>query len=166
MKCECCLNSEAVVHVKHASNGEVKEIHLCGECAAKKGFNAPLTGMSLTDLLFGIEIEKEAETPAPDPACPGCHMRRSDFRKASRFGCAVCYDTFAEEVQSCIAEYQKGSRHTGKAPARQAARLGIGLLRKRLEAAVAAQDFEEAARLRDRIRELSAGVVTDESGRT
>ena len=88
--------------------------------------------------------------------CPSCHMRSSDFRKTSRLGCATCYRTFAGELAPILEDMHRGDRHTGKVP-RNAAVIREEELRLQLEEAVAAQRFEEAARIRDAIRELEAG---------
>lgn len=157
MQCELCKQNEAVVHLKHAYKGEVREVHLCSECAEKKGFIAKLSPASLTDFLFGMEAQRKAEPHSPEPTCPDCHMRRSDFRKTSRFGCATCYQTFSDDLLPLIDEFQKGRRHFGKVPAREKSAVEMAILQKKLDDAVAKQQFEEAAEIRDAIQELKTG---------
>lgn len=154
MKCELCKQNEAAVHLKHAFNGEVREVHLCSDCAAKKGFVAKLSPASLTDFLFGMEAQRKVEPQGTDISCPNCHMRRSDFRKNSRFGCSVCYQAFSEELVPLLDEFQKGHQHVGKVPVREKNAVELAALQKKLELAVEIQNFEEAARLRDEIQAL------------
>lgn len=164
MQCGFCNSNEATVHFKQVCDGKVKEIHLCEECAAKNGFDTQ-SPMSLTDFLFGMEVQSEGSfgqevEPGEDKACPNCRMRRSDFRKTSRLGCAVCYEVFSDELIPLLADVQKGSQHVGKTPVQRVLRTsekisaGIASIQRKLNKAIAAQDFEEAARLRDAIREM------------
>jgi len=161
MQCEICKKKEANVHLKQAWDGLVKELHLCEECAAEKGFDvhAPL---SLTDFLLGGDQQQMPALAFEDRSCSFCHARWSDFNKMSRLGCSSCYETFAEELKPVLASMHKGSRHTGKVPAGQALTEETASLRKALDAAVASQNFEEAARLRDRLRELKEKRSTAE----
>jgi len=156
MQCELCKQNEAVVHLKHVLNGEVKEVHLCSDCASQKGFVAKLSPASLTDFLFNLENSRKAEAAVPEISCPNCHMRRSDFRKTSRFGCGACYQSFADDLAPLLDEFQKGCLHTGKVPARQKHVVELSALQKQLDEAIEVQNFEEAARLRDKIQALKA----------
>ncbi|OGV57998.1 MAG: hypothetical protein A2283_15365 [Lentisphaerae bacterium RIFOXYA12_FULL_48_11] len=165
MQCELCKQNEAVVHLKHAFKGEVREVHLCSECAEKKGFIAKLSPASLTDFLFGMESQRKVETHSPEPTCPDCHMRRSDFRKTSRFGCATCYKTFFDDLLPLLDEFQKGTRHTGKVPVKEQTAVNLSILQKKLDAAVSLQQFEEAAEIRDAIHALKPGVQYPESSK-
>jgi len=159
MQCELCKQNEAVVHLKHALNGEVREVHLCSECAAKKGFIAKLSPASITDFLVGIEAQRKPENHAAEGACPNCHMRRSDFRKTSRFGCSNCYTAFADDLLPLIDEFQKGRSHAGKVPVEQKNSGEIAALQKKLDAAVSFQNFEEAAVIRDAMQALMLNSV-------
>jgi len=163
MQCELCKQNEAVVHLKHAFKGEVREVHLCSECAEKKGFIAKLSPASLTDFLFGMESQRKVEAHSPEPTCPDCHMRRSDFRKTSRFGCGTCYQTFSDDLLPLLDEFQKGRRHMGKVPAKEKTVVELSILQKKLDEAVALQNFEEAAKVRDAIQVLKAEKHRSES---
>jgi len=82
-------------------------------------------------------------------------MRRSDFKKTSRLGCPACYEAFAEELTPLLAAVHKGTHHIGKVPAGAAhdSPAEIVALQKQLNEAVAGERYEEAARLRDVIRQ-------------
>lgn len=155
MKCECCKISEASVHVKQAFNGEARELHLCEECATRNGIDIQ-SPMGLTDFLFGIEVQQEGKRAVSEKACPKCKWSHGDFRKNTRLGCPACYKMFADELVAVLGDFQKGHRHVGKVPA--SAQLGVRLssLERQLRDAVTGEKFEEAARLRDLIRDLKA----------
>ncbi len=154
MLCESCKEREATVHLTQVVEGAIKKLHLCEECAAKSGLDVhgPL---SITDILLGMGIEKPAEARASERTCPRCHMRRTDFKKTGRFGCAACYEAFAEELPPLLKAMHRSDHHTGKVPKREGARVQAGAelaeLQQRMDRAIAAEQFEEAAALRDRI---------------
>ncbi len=153
MQCEICESNEANVHLKQVCNGMVREVHVCQECAAKHGFDAQ-SQLSLTDFLFGVAgTQQDLLLPGSGKSCPVCHSRWNDFKKTTRLGCSTCYETFSEDLEPVLASMHKKDQHIGKAPAGRAACMEAAALRKALGEAVAAQNFEEAARLRDRIRE-------------
>jgi protein arginine kinase activator len=153
MQCEICKKNEANVHFKQVFNGEVKEISICEECAAQHGFD-PHSPMGISDFLFGVAGQPSVSQEADGKSCPICHMSGSDFRKTSRLGCAGCYETFAEELRPMLTSMHRGDHHFGKVPVGEKRSAEIASLTRTLEEAVATQDFEEAAKLRDRLREL------------
>lgn len=153
MKCEICDGSDATVHFKQICNGKVKEMYVCETCAAENGFDLE-SPLSMPEFLFGPAFQSEQPEQTEEKACPVCGMSGKDFKKRSLLGCPVCYDTFADALMPYLCAMQKGTRHVGKAPAGEALDAEIAAMQKALEQAVAAQDFEEAATLRDRIRDL------------
>jgi protein arginine kinase activator len=90
--------------------------------------------------------------------CGVCGFTQADFKKVGRLGCGECYRTFAEPLRGLLKTMHKGGRHVGKVP--QAVRQNqdsaeqLKALQKRLDKAVAAEDFEAAAALRDEIKQL------------
>ena len=153
MQCHICKKKPATVHFKQVYKGQVQELYACEDCAAKKGLDVPAS-MSVPDLLFGVAPSESAKLKPEDKRCRSCGVRRSDLQKTSRFGCPDCYETFAEELSPMLSGMHKGDRHTGKVPADRRASVEGVALQKALEDAVAAQNFEQAAVLRDRIRAL------------
>ncbi len=155
MQCEVCKAAEATIHVKQIVDGAARELHVCQACATQQGV-APATAFNLSDLLLGLKGAPAVAAAVPDVACPDCHMRLSDFRRGGRLGCPSCYEAFAAEIGPALAGMHRGLTHTGKAPASERAAQELRNLRRELDAAVVAQRFEEAAILRDRLREMTA----------
>ncbi len=166
MLCESCKEREATVHLTQVADGAVKKLHLCEGCAAKQGFDAK-EPLSMTDLLLGMGMGKSKEEPEVERACPRCHMRRTDFKKTGRFGCASCYEAFAEELPPLLKAMHRSDQHTGKIPKREGARVTVGAelsaLQRKMDKAIAAEKFEEAATLRDRINECRKRLEDAES---
>jgi protein arginine kinase activator len=160
MLCMICQKKEARVHLTDVKSGKVKKVDLCEECAKAKGVDDP-TGFALADLLLGLGAGEELASATPegaDLACPVCGLTQADFKKAGRLGCPTCYETFAEGLANVLKTMHKGTRHLGKVP--RGLKLGrevqerIQALQRSLEEAIAVENYEEAARLRDAIKQL------------
>ncbi|MBI9020244.1 MAG: UvrB/UvrC motif-containing protein [Verrucomicrobia bacterium] len=155
MKCDLC-NKEAVVHMTQVVNGEMREMHLCEEHAQAQGIDLE-SPISITDILMGLgQQEKQSVTSGLTLACPRCGMARDEFRKTGRLGCPDCYQTFMAELAVAIKAMHHSTQHTGKIPAREGVqtriKTKIARLQKDLETAVAREEFEKAAAIRDQIK--------------
>jgi protein arginine kinase activator len=155
MICESCHEKEATVHLTQVADGSVKKVHLCEECAAKSGFDihGPL---SIQDILLGMGQIPGEVSAGPERSCLKCHFRRADFKKTGRLGCPDCYETFSSELLPLIKAMHRSDQHMGKIPSREgtAVRLSseIAGIQKALDQAIAGENYEEAARLRDQIQ--------------
>jgi protein arginine kinase activator len=162
MKCDACHEKEATVFLTQIVDGTMHKVNLCEACAKEKGVNDP-TGFALTDVLLGLGSEKEIEAHGGAKAkCPGCGFTIADLKKTGRLGCAACYETFAGHLEDMLKNMHKGLAHRGKIPERSR-RLRqrddrIQDLRARLEKAVACEEYEQAAELRDQIRRMETAV--------
>jgi protein arginine kinase activator len=161
MMCCVCKEREATVHLTQITGDKMQKVDLCEACAKTKGVNDP-TGFSLADLLLGLGASQEIEQAAggAELKCPRCGFTQADFKKAGRLGCAECYRTFAEALGGLLKTMHKGTRHVGKVPEalRQSRDLSdrLRVLQEKLAKAIAAEDFEEAAILRDEIKQATA----------
>jgi len=170
MMCETCGKKMATVHWTEMVNDAVKKMHLCEACAAAKGLDVN-NPAAFSDVMLGLGAQKESAAKERDVACALCHMRIADFKKTSRLGCQACYDTFAEELKPLLDAMHKGNQHVGKVPAHRDAKEGakagllpsLAVLRQKLETAVAAEQYEEAARLRDQIQQCVKKVPSARS---
>jgi protein arginine kinase activator len=162
VKCDLCKKNQAQLHLTRVVKGKPYSIHICTECAREKGVANPASGIPLEQIVAGSEeaapvpaAEKEAHE---DITCSGCGMSYQTFRDEGKLGCGQCYDSFEELLLPLLERIQRDTRHTGKVPRRSAAVLkaksDIQSLRDDLSHAVAREDFEQAARLRDEIRDL------------
>lgn len=157
MQCCVCKEKEAKVHLTQIVGDKMQKVDLCEGCAAQKGVNDP-AGFSLADLLLGLGASQEMEqaTGGGDVKCPTCSFTQADFKKAGRLGCSECYTTFSEGLEGLLKTMHKGTKHMGKVPQafQQSRDLADRLksLQKKLEKAVADEDFEQAAAMRDEIK--------------
>lgn len=105
--------------------------------------------------------------------CPNCGMSYGEFCKNSAFGCPECYDVFGLMISDKIRKIQGSDTHIGKKPAaytsdkktnknentqineteeNKESTVRIEVLERKLKEAIEIEDFEEAARLRDKIK--------------
>jgi len=163
MKCDMCDN-EATVHLTQIVDGKMSSANLCEHCSKEKGITDP-TGFQLADFLMGAAGQKKgkvADTGEDTLTCPECGFSRAHLKKIGRLGCPDCYRTFSEDLDNMLRAMHKGTRHIGKAPgltltpsASQAQiKKRLGDLKQAIERAVAEERYEDAARLRDEMKEV------------
>lgn len=164
MLCCVCKEKPATVHLTQIAGEKVQKVDLCEECAKQKGVNDP-AGFSLADLLLGLGASQEIEQSAggPDVKCPQCGFSQADFKKSGRLGCSECYKTFAEGLEGLLKSMHKGTRHVGKVPEalRQTRDFSdrLRLLQKKLSKAIEEENFEQAATLRDEIKQIASPLT-------
>jgi len=124
-------------------------------------------------LMASLHESPRAASPVVSSRCARCGMTWDRLREDGRAGCATCYETFADELRAVMEKSQRGAAHLGKTPrAAQKRRQRLLLLRarrdhqlellqRRLQESVAAEKFEEAAKLRDKIRIVESTIVSD-----
>jgi len=161
MVCDNCGAGDAVVHLTQIVNNEMSTFHLCEKCAAEKGLEtAPEpANFPLTDFLAQMGREDTAQTPSSEERCSFCGLIFADFRETGRLGCPHCYATFEPHLRGLLRRIHGGTQHMGKVylppdPSATEMEKRLEALRRKLQRAVDAEDFERAARIRDQIRTL------------
>ena len=161
MKCQRC-SKPAVLHITELRQGVVQALHLCEGCA-KDYLSHPQSSKS--DM--SSEAESEAEDGVLDEieqqTCPNCGIAFKEFRAQGRLGCPHDYVVFEDELLPLLENIHGETTHVGKIPKRspQSSQLQFQLikLRNELRASVEEERYEDAARIRDSIRQLE----TDQS---
>lgn len=175
-KCDNCKKENATVHFRQNINGKVTESYLCADCAAKAGYTAdsffsswnPFEGF---DKMLGGFFLPQSTSAA---VCPTCGRTLADVKRSGRFGCSDCYGAFADRLD--LSPFT-GGVYKGRRPAVRGASLKerirgrveqsaekraekkeaadeLAELKSELKAAVAGEEYEKAATLRDRIRAI------------
>ena len=160
MKCGRCKKQPATYHLTAIENGSKKEAHLCEQCALQAGLGVKLNlNFSIDDILGGTTASK---SKASKVACPDCGITYSEIKSEARLGCARDYEVFEKEVVRLLEKIHGTSTHTGKTPrtADVHVRRENQLLRLKrdLETVVKTEDYEKAAEIRDRIRNLNVDL--------
>ena len=162
MRCDHCHEREAVIHLTQIADDQAVQVHLCEKCAAEKGVEPShaLIKTPLGGLLSQLGPAALLEAPGTDVRCPRCGAGVADLREAGRLGCAECWEVFAAPLTDLVRRLHGATRHLGEryvppGVTDEEGAAGADRLREELRAAVAAEDFERAARLRDELRARS-----------
>ena len=154
MKCEKCGKNIATTHIKSIVNGKVSSLKLCEYCAALNGLS------QLNNSLFGDLFSTDKNTGTTDMACSSCGTKLSEIVASGLLGCADCYKAFNKELSTAIKRVHGRTMYSGKIPQTSAPRLYdtslISKLKKEMAEAVDTENFERAAELRDKIKEIEA----------
>ena len=128
--------------------GELKRTDLCEDCARESGAIHPSGFLSAEALMTdpASTVEEKAEK------CPACGYTLDTLNKTGRLGCAVCYEKFSGSLAVALRESQKAMTHLGKRPGRKKA--GQAELEAEMQHLIRTEQYEEAAKLRDRMSKL------------
>lgn len=157
--CEICGKKEATVHLTEIVNEKVTKLHLCEECAKEKGVEME-EHFGLSDLLAGLaDLGATAEPSMVDIVkCHSCGFTYQDFKKTGRLGCGDCYEAFKKQLAPLLKRIHGADRHVGKIPMMVGKTvkdtITLQELKMQMEKAIQQEEFEDAARLRDKIREF------------
>lgn len=170
MLCDACKKNEASVHFTRIINGVKQEMNLCEKCASEMGainlngdigFSAPFTFQNiLTGIMDYINQASENQI-AYEPVCKNCGLTFTEFRKTGLLGCSECYKNFDSALEPIIKRVQGNVEHNGKIPGK----LGKDIIERRkfidlkeqLQKAIALEQYEKAAEIRDQIKEMQKG---------
>ncbi len=176
MKCEKCNNNEATIHLTEIVKNVKTELHLCEQCARRAGVNSRISNFSLSlhDMLSFINME-DMRNDSTDVACGHCGLSYSEYRKSGMLGCPRCYLDMETPLLASLKSSHVFEYHTGSTPSHYIEPNGrknilltpksenseileelsqLSELQKKLDAAVSREQYEEAALIRDRIRDL------------
>jgi protein arginine kinase activator len=166
MICDQCGERPASVIVKQNVQGQTTERHLCHVCAAENhNLNFvfeqdPLAIHQLLSNWFPKQHTSVSPIKKEVAVCPSCGFTFTKFLELGKFGCATCYEAFDSQLENVFKRLHNGnSEHNGKIPASYGSTLKIRKeieeLRKLMQASIENENFEEAAKLRDEIKELN-----------
>jgi len=177
MVCQDCRKREAQVHLTQIINNEKLSLSLCKECAAARGFHSPLDNVPfpLAEILSGLANsapDAASVEPKDDLACQACGLTFTEFTRQGRFSCGECYSAFRSRLEPIMRKIHGASLHRGRNPEYSRVDDNAPLPIKeeeRLEAelakAIAAEDFERAAELRDKLRTVREKDSVGETSR-
>lgn len=160
MLCQNCGKNPATTHLKKTINGETTELHLCASCAKKQGLDNMWNsfGFDLGDFWGSLFADPSTRVMADAVRCSGCGKSFEEIVKSGKAGCPACYTTFYDRLLPSIQRIHGKAQHTGKVPPQAGEPLRrereLDALKKQLADAIAAQEYEKCAELRDRIQGL------------
>ncbi len=161
MVCNVCGLEEATIHLTEIINSKMVELHLCEQCAYEKGTDVKQY-FNFSELLEGLTegsegIAKQAEKKEV-LRCKSCGISFDDFGKSGRLGCPECYQTFSKLLIPLIKRIHRSTQHIGKKPTKISGEVKFHMelreLHERLRKLVEQEAFEDAAKVRDLIKQL------------
>lgn len=173
MLCQHCNQNEATTHIKKNINGHREEMHLCSHCAEELGVMEEFRMPSMNDLFgnsfLGNFLGAGAAAMNSLAGVERCHICGSSFNdivNGGHIGCSDCYDKFADKLEPSIRKIHGKTKHIGKfisydeseEPKTKEVKPEVNqtdILKEQLKDAIKEQRFEDAAILRDKIKELT-----------
>ncbi len=162
MLCEKCGKNMATTHIRSVVNGVVSEKNLCSSCAKAEGYN-DLGHNSLASMLASMFGEVSGTALPSAVKCPVCNSTFNDIAKTGRVGCAECYKTFNNELLPYLKRVHGSTKHAGKIPCRaplmvKPEKETVESLRLELNRLVSEEKYEQAAVVRDKIKEMEGNM--------
>lgn len=156
MICQRCKKQNATIHLTEILHNEKRERHLCEDCAREEGV-AVKAQANLQDILSGMIEAHDTAGREANITCPDCGITYAEFRNQGRLGCPHDYEVFAEPLKEVLLKVHGATEHQGKMPHRAGAdsltQRELMQLRRQLQESIETERYEEAARLRDLIRQ-------------
>jgi len=156
-KCDKC-DKPATVHLTEIVGDQKTEKDLCEDCALAEGITVK-TNMPIGQLLEEFVLQSPEDEEIAKLRCEVCGITFHEFRQQGLLGCPNDYNAFERALEPLLNRAQEGAaRHIGKVPSRaggdQKKQNALLKLRADLKNAIATEDYEKAADLRDQIKEL------------
>jgi len=173
MFCERCKKNEATIHLSEIVKDVKSEVHLCEQCAREVGLNTKISNFSLTlpEMLTFLNVDEVNEYQGKK-RCTTCGCDFIEYKTNGKLGCPDCYHTLSEQLEPALVTFHGDARHCGKFPLfsgniqheiKTAVENNhtideLQKLRDDLEEAVNDERYEDAAVIRDRIKELTGSL--------
>ncbi|WMJ80309.1 UvrB/UvrC motif-containing protein [Clostridium sp. MB40-C1] len=168
MLCDVCNKNEATIHITKIVNGVKKEMNLCSQCAGKnEELNIVpdidiITPFSFQNILGGlmdyVNMTSAKSSRPVDLVCKNCGSTYREFKEKGLLGCDKCYENFNSTILSVIKGVQSNVEHVGKIPKKSGEELvqrkRIIKLKEELQKSITMEEYEKAAEIRDKIREI------------
>lgn len=167
MLCDICKKNEATVHITKIINQDKQEFSICQECAknmdelklgGQMNFESPFSFQNILSGIMDYVNENTKSNIIYEPTCNNCGTTYSEFKKHGLLGCSECYANFSSTLMPVIKRIHGNMDHVGKIPKKSGKDLiekkKIEGLKEDLQKAIAHEEYEKAAELRDMIREI------------
>ena len=159
--CEACGQREAEFRFTEVDGAGKRSALLCADCGVARGLpRDAVKGERMdTRALWREIIEQLSEGRGDDAlSCPDCGQTFADFERTRRLGCPRCYQTFMGDMTRLLQDWHGGQGHRGKMPRNFGRRIDLRRrivgVKESIHLAVGEERFEDAARLRDEMKDL------------
>lgn len=162
MKCQNCGKRDAIVDYTQIIDGNKLHLHLCDKCAHEMkidmdfGFDIDDVFSTFFNVVPNMRVSKKLDTIK----CKNCNSTYDDFKNSGKLGCPMCYETFDEEIDNVLKRLHGNNRHV-KNDRKLISKENdikkedeITKLKEELKKCVEKEEYETAAKIRDKIKEL------------
>jgi len=160
MICQKCNNNVATIKITQVVKNERFDFFLCTDCVKDLGMDDPFSDISgeISRAIFSIIQEQlEGIEQIPDMSCDYCNLNLKEFAEKGLLGCPECYRSFDQYLKVLLRRYHGTNTHkiiSKRKKTKSSDYKKINVLESRLQVALENEDFENAAILRDEIKEL------------
>ncbi len=174
MLCQKCHKKTATVFISSIVNGQETRVYLCDECARDYplfnfNFQDPF---SIKDVIDKFKVNEDTSTDKEkenllaidndieekDIICPNCYSTYNEYRETGKLGCSRCYEVFEKQLKPILKNIYGYEEYIGKTPKKDNSHIYISkeirILKEDLNRAVEKEEYEKAADIRDKIKEL------------
>jgi protein arginine kinase activator len=171
MKCQICRQKDANIVFTKIVNNEKMVLHICLECAKKKGLTVeigPSEPIGQEQVQFPNQTDDffSDKSPVPDLTCDRCGTTFAEFKKTGFFGCDRCHEVFGQYFMDILKHIHGATIHEGKSPLglmnEGEMKKHLRTLRMRLKRCIDSEQYERAAELRDKIASLEGKLSNHE----
>ena len=161
MLCSNCGIKDANFHYKHISGGQMTELHLCADCAKELGYIKENENHFGFPSFWGdfLSPQKAIQTPL---LCSECGTTFDTVRRTGFLGCDKCYETFSKSIEAMLSKMQPSTVHKGKLSGADGKKIErentLKNLKEELKRSIIEENYEKAAVLRDKIKELEERI--------
>jgi protein arginine kinase activator len=157
MLCDDCKKNPATIYFKEVLPDKIVELHLCDVCAKKRGL---LSAKKKSPIEILQKLLKERSVKDEKIICPNCYLSFAEFKRLGRFGCSTCVTTFKPYLKTMIKQIHQSDKHVGREPSGGDKKgMEVYRLRDQLRRALEREAYEEAADIRDRLKNLGDNDV-------
>lgn len=179
MLCERCKKNQATMRLTRVINNKKSVINLCADCARETGNQIPTAMEGIGSILSGLMgldtlwKTSQLQTAKAVKKCPVCGMTQEQISREGKLGCSECYITFIDEMRPLLRKIHGNCLHHGSIPQEEGARpvslpndsektgkvtettqSELETLQRQMKDAIAREDFEQAAAIRDQIKTI------------
>lgn len=172
MLCQKCHKKTASVFISSIINGTETKTYLCNDCAKDYPlFNLNMDEpFSIKDVIDKFKTEDEYQLDSSqlldvdldkndkDIVCSNCYSTYDEYRETGKLGCSKCYEAFERQLKPIMKNIYGYTEYIGKVPKINGTHIYINneikILKEDLNRAVEKEEYEKAADIRDKIKEL------------
>lgn len=158
MLCEKCKKNKSSIKYSQYINGLKVDYSLCDDCFKKINYNNSFIN-NFFDSFFSNNILLDSYEK--NYQCDICGNTFEQFKNSGKMGCTNCYNIFREKLNPIFNNIQEKNIHIGKRPKNLETYKpnldSIEILKEKLNIAIKNEDYEQAIKIRDKIKQVERG---------